>query len=196
MDENNNTLELKIYLQDKGYDDYDVEELIEDYIPRVKEHIGFCDNRRDSRFVVKFHDIFYFHEAEDMPEEQFNMLFELFCEEQYQITQEIIKEDCSLTERQLLTTHDVGHYRTFEVIISEPISEENYVDWAIKIYEEGLSPAYIDDYVKIANHLQDMEANYMEYWIEFLEANDIPDTTIKKIKERVAEYEKTHGIEL
>lgn len=196
-----NEIETKIYLEQEGFSEYEIEELIEDYIPAIKKRIGFCDERSDKRFVVKFHDICYFtHTPEDMSDDEFNNLFDIFCSDQYNSTKEIMDEECHLTEQQIFATYDIGHYRAFEYIQAESITEDNYIDVAIAIYNEGLSPYYIEDYARIVNHLQDMEDNYMEYWLEFLrgyvdeEFVDITDETIKNIERRYEDYKKTHSI--
>lgn len=197
MDENKVTLEEKIWAKDKFSDDYELEEFLEDYLPRVKAHIGFKDERSDSRFVVKFHDIcFYTHtqdtneEKADMTDEEFNSLFDMFCNDQYLGTKYIM-HDNAIDEREMFSTHDVGHYRAFEMIIPE-LTEENYLEKALEIYNEGLSPSYIDDYTKLSDHLQDMEDNYMTYWLEFLRATDTPEETIKNIERRWKEHEEKY----
>lgn len=194
MDENKATLEEKIWAKDKFGDDYALEEFLEDYLPRVKAHIGFKDERRDSRFVVKFHDIYCYtntqdtkEEKADMTDEEFNSLFEMFCDDQYEGTK-LLMEDNHINAYEVFSAHDVGHYRAFEMIIPE-LTEENYLEKALEIYDEGLSPSYIDDYAILVRHLQDMEDNYMTYWLEFLRATDIPETTIKNIERRWKEHE-------
>lgn len=177
------TLEEQIFIKDKYSDEFDREEIIEDYLPRVKEHIGFKDERRDTRFVVKFHDVCYYtNTPEDMSEEEFETLFETFCNDMYESTKQVM-EDNHMNKCELFKIRDVGHYSAFEMIIPE-ITEENYLDVTVEIYEEGLAPSYIDDYVTLVEHLQDMEDNYMEYWLEHLRVNDIPETTIKNIERR------------
>lgn len=189
MDENKATLEEKIWAKEQFGDDYALEEFLEDYLPRVKVHIGFKDERSDKRFVVKFHDILYYtntqdtkEEKADMTDEEFDSLFEMFCDDQYEGTKWLMSDN-HMDEHSLFTTYDVGHYRAFELIIPE-LTEENYLEKALEIYNEGLSPSYIDDYAILARHLQDMEDNYMTYWLEFLRATDIPETTIKNIERR------------
>lgn len=189
MDENKATIEEKIWAKNQLNDDYELEEFLEDYLPRVKAHIGFKDERSDSRFVVKFHDILYYtntqdtnEEKADMDEEEFNSLFDMFCNDQCEGTKWLMKDN-HMDEQELFSRYDVGHYRAFELIIPE-LAEENYLEKALEIYNEGLSPSYIDDYTKLADHLQDMEDNYMTYWLEFLRATEIPETTIKNIERR------------
>lgn len=197
MDENNITLEEKIWAKDKFSDNYALEEFLEDYLPRVKAHIGFKDERSDSRFVVKFHDICYYthtqdtkDEKADMDEERFNDLFEVFCSDQCEITS-CLMDDNNIKAYEVFSAHDVGNYRAFEMIIPE-LTEENYLDKALEIYVEGLSPSYIDDYTKLADHLQDMEDNYMKYWLEFLRETDTPEETIKNIERRWKEHEEKY----
>lgn len=188
MDENKATLEEKIWAKDQLNDDYELEEFLEDYLPRVKAHIGFKDERSDSRFVVKFHDICYYtNTPEDMTDEEFDSLFEMFCDDQYEGTKYVM-EDNRMDEQGLFSRYDVGHYRAFEMIIPE-LTEENYLEKALEIYNEGLSPDYIDDYTTLSDHLQDMEDNYMTYWLEFLRATDTPEETIKNIERRWKEHE-------
>lgn len=197
MDENKATLEEKIWAKDKFSVEYELEEFLEDYLPRVKAHIGFKDERSDKRFVVKFHDILYYtntqdtnDEKADMTDEEFDSLFEMFCDDQYEGTKWLMSDN-HMEEHSLFATYDVGHYRAFELIIPE-LTEENYLEKALEIYNEGLSPSYIDDYTKLSDHLQDMEDNYMTYWLEFLKATEIPETTIKNIERRWKEHEEKY----
>ena len=194
MIENNITLEEKIWAQGKFDGKDDLEEFLDDYLPRVKAHIGFKDERRDPRFVVKFHDICYYtntqdtkDENADMDEERFNSLFDMFCNDQYEGTKWLM-DDNHMDERELFSRYDVGNYRAFELIIPE-LTEENYLEKALEIFNEGLSPSYIDDYAILVRHLQDMEDNYMTYWLEFLRATDTPEETIKNIERRWKEHE-------
>lgn len=198
MDENKATMEEKIWAKNQLNDGYDFEEFIEDYLPRVKAHIGFKDERRDPRFVVKFHDICFYtntqdtnEEKADMTDEEFYSLFDMFCDDQYEGTKWLMEEN-NMNERELFSIHDVGNYRAFEMIIPE-LTEENYLEKALEIYNEGLSPSYIDDYTKLSDHLQDMEDNYMTYWLEFLRATDIPEATIKNIERRWKEHEAKYN---
>lgn len=197
MSENKATLEEKIWATNQLNDDYEIEEFLEDYLPRVKAHIGFKDERRDPRFIVKFHDIYFYtntqdtsEEKADMDEEEFNSLFDIFCSDMYESTK-CLMEDNHMDEKSLFSRYDVGHYNAFEMIIPE-LTEENYLEKALEIYNEGLSPSYIDDYIILARHLQDMEDNYMTYWLEFLRATDIPETTIKNIERRWKEHEEKY----
>lgn len=196
-----NDIETRIYLEQQGFSEYEIDEIVEDYLPEVKKHIGFEDNRSDKRFVVKFHDICFFTDTpEDMSDDEFNNLFDIFCNEQYEWVKECMDEEWHLTEQQVFATHDIGNYRAFEYLVKEKITDSNCLDVAIDIYNEGLSPYYIDDYTYIVDKLQDMEDNYMKWWLEFLrgyvgeEFASITDETIKNIERRWTDYKKTHNI--
>ena len=197
MDENNITLEEKIWAQNNFSDDFEIEEFLEDYLPEVKKHIGFKDERDDPRFVVKFHDICFYtntqdtsDEKADMTESEFDSLFGTFCTDMYNNTKQFMVEE-GISDSELFRIRDVGHYKAFEKIIPE-LTEENYLDIALEIYNEGLSPDYINEYTKLSYYLQNMEDNYMTYWLEFLRCMDIPEETIKNIERRRKEYEEKH----
>ena len=100
MDENNITLEEKIWAQNNFSDDFEIEEFLEDYLPEVKKHIGFKDERDDPRFVVKFHDICFYtntqdtsDEKADMTESEFDSLFGTFCTDMYENTKQFMAEE-------------------------------------------------------------------------------------------------------
>lgn len=197
MDENNITLEEKIWAQNNFSDDFEIEEFLEDYLPEVKKHIGFKDERDDPRFIVKFHDICFYtntqdtsDEKADMAESEFDSLFGTFCTDMYENTKQFMEEE-GISDSELFSIHDVGHYKAFEKIIPE-LTEENYLDIALEIYNEGLSPDYINEYTKLSYYLQDMEDNYMTYWLDFLRCMDIPEETIKNIERRWKEHEEKY----
>ena len=197
MDENNITLEEKIWAQNNFSDDFEIEEFLEDYLPEVKKHIGFKDERDDPRFVVKFHDICFYtntqdtsDEKADMTESEFDSLFGTFCTDMYNNTKQFMVEE-GISDSELFRIRDVGHYKAFEKIIPE-LTKENYLDIALEIYNEGLSPDYINEYTKLSYYLQNMEDNYMTYWLDFLRCMDIPEETIKNIERRWKEYEEKH----
>ena len=197
MDENNITLEEKIWAQNNFSDDFEIEEFLEDYLPEVKKHIGFKDERDDPRFVVKFHDICFYtntqdtsDEKADMTESEFDSLFGTFCTDMYENTKQFMVEE-GISDIELFRIRDVGHYKAFEKIIPE-LTEENYLDIALEIYNEGLSPDYINEYTKLSYYLQEMEDNYVTYWLDFLRCMDIPEETIKNIERRRKEHEEKH----
>lgn len=197
MDENNITLEEKIWAQNNFSGDFEIEEFLEDYLPEVKKHIGFKDERDDPRFIVKFHDICFYtntqdtaNEKADMTEPEFDSLFGTFCTDMYNNTKQFMVEE-GISDSELFSIHDVGHYKAFEKIIPE-LTEENYLDIALEIYNEGLSPDYINEYTKLSYYLQNMEDNYMTYWLDFLRCMDIPEETIKNIERRWKEHEEKY----
>ena len=197
MDENNITLEEKIWAQNNFSDDFEIEEFLEDYLPEVKKHIGFKDERDDPRFVVKFHDICFYtntqdtsDEKADMTESEFDSLFGTFCTDMYENTKQFMVEE-GISDIELFKIRDVGHYKAFEKIIPE-LTEENYLDIALEIYNEGLSPDYINEYTKLSYYLQEMEDNYVTYWLDFLRCMDIPEETIKNIERRRKEHEEKY----
>ena len=177
-----NKLEAQAIIENTGnYDEEDVEYIMETYEELMK-HIGFEDNRRDNRFIVKFHDIFYY-----MPDEveaaEVDGLFENFCYEQSEIIDDELKEK-NIDIDYMLTRYDVGHYRAFWVDIPE-ITKDNAVDLAMEIYDEFnyKGKDYVKNYIYTVNLLQDLEDNYMDYWIDFLEVNEIDENLVKQIKE-------------
>ena len=55
----------------------------------------------------------------------------------------------------------------------------------MKIFDEVeyFGAEYVDLYIKLVNDMQDLEDNYMIYWIDFLENNmDQSEKTIEQIK--------------
>lgn len=164
-------LEARTIIENTGnYYDSEIDGVMEVYEDACK-HIGFVDNRSDSRFVVKFHDIFYCC-PDNLTEEEENMfenIFNEFCNDQYEYVMEEIHEKGILLDA-LLTSHDVGHYRGFKINIDE-ITEENALELAMQVYDEGYTE-YIDDYVETVKILQNLEDNYMEYWIDFIDGNE------------------------
>lgn len=192
-------LETKLVLQAHGYDEYDIEEILDDYLPAVKQHIGFTDERSDKRFIVKFHDICFFtNTPEDMEQEDFDNLFATFCGIQYEWVMECLEEKY-INEQGIFQTHDIGHYRAFEYIPENGITEDNVLDVTMDIYDKGLSPDYIHDYTYLVDRLQELEDNYLDWWVQFLkdeqEVNEcITNTTIKNIERRIEEYKLKHSV--
>lgn len=184
-------LEARAFFE-KDYDECEVEDLIDVYREVVK-HIGFEDNRRDNRFVVKFHDIFY-HTPQLNNEEQeiFDSLFEDFCNWQY----ESIMDDCKYNRidvKSMLSNRSCGHYDAFLVEIPE-ITEENAIEITEKLYDEGVSCDYVNDYVYVVESLEKMEKYYMEDWLNFIEDSDLPRNIITETKENYETYKEKHAI--
>lgn len=179
-----NKLEARIVIENTGnYCEDEIDEVLDVY-KTVLKHIGFKDNRRDSRFVVKFHDIFYYAPEEIEDTDEFNNLFDTFCSDMYEcIIEEADEKNISVDE--MLHQMYVGHYQTFVVNIPE-ITKDNAIDVAMQVYDEFSwnGKEYVENYIYLVNAMQDLENNYMEYWFDFLEANEYyPQETIDKMKD-------------
>ena len=184
-----NKLEARIIVEStENYAEEEVEEILEIY-ETVMKHLGFKDNRRDSRFVVKFHDIFYYAPREIEDKDEFNSLFDAFCSDMYE---NII---CQADEKnididKMLCRMYVGSYQAFTIDIEE-ITNDNAIDIAMKVYDEfdyNGGKEYVEDYIYLVDLLQDLEDNYMEYWFDFLDGNEYyPQKMIDEMKE---EYHK------
>lgn len=183
-----NKLEAQIIIENTGnYDEEEIEEILGVY-ETVLKHIGFEDRRRDNRFVVKFHDIFYYAPKEIEDTDGFNTLFDAFCEDMYDnvISQ---AEEKYISVDDMLHPMYVGHYQAFIVYIPE-ITNDNAIDVAMRVFDElgWNGKEYVENYIHLVNAMQDIEDNYMEYWFDFIEGNEyFPQETIDKMKD---EYHK------
>ena len=184
-----NKLETQAIIESTGnYDEEDVEYIMGIY-NKLATHIGCEDNRRDKRYVVKFHDVFdYIPEKWNDNEDDLWSVFDMFCSDQIEYVEESIGEH-GIDLGSVLTRYTVGSYQAFIVDIPE-ITEENLADLAMNIYDKlgYRGVRYVDDYIYITNLLQDLEDNYVEYWIEMLEDSEIASE--KEIKEMREKYEK------
>lgn len=180
-----NKIETQIIVESTGnYDECDIEYIIETYDELIK-NIGFEDNRHDKRFIVKFHDICYYTPYDNETEEEFWYLFDAFCEEQYMYIKDVEYEQ-EMGEDMMLTHYNCGHYPAFKVDIPK-ITQQNAAQLAMDIYDETgyRGPEYVRSYIALVDAMQDMEDNYMEYWIEFLRAGEyMPEETIKEIEDK------------
>lgn len=177
-------LEAQAILENEGYDEnYDIEYILEIY-DELEKNIGFKDERRDKRFIVKFHDVFsYIPKKMEENEDLLWDIFSEFCDEEHDCIMEDLKENDIDTDI-LLTTHNYGHYAGFNVEIEE-ITKDNLVELAAKIYDEVdyKGAKYVKDYIYTVNLLQSLEDNYVDYWIDFLDANEFAtEEEIKKLK--------------
>ena len=184
-----NKLETQAIIESTGnYDEEDVEYIMGIY-NKLATHIGCEDNRRDKRYVVKFHDVFdYIPEKWNDNEDDLWSVFDMFCSDQIEYVEESIGEH-GIDLGSVLTRYTVGSYQAFIVDIPE-ITEENLADLAMNIYDKlgYRGVRYVDDYIYITNLLQDLVDNYVEYWIEMLEDSEIASE--KEIKEMREKYEK------
>lgn len=184
-----NKLEARAIIEaEGGYEEDGVDEIM-NICESLAKHIGFEDKRHDKRFIVKFHDIFYYmpNELEEEYGDTMNMLFDDFCNMEYDFIKSDL-EDSHIELDYMLTRYDVGHYQAFVIDIPE-ITDENIAALAMNIYDEygweGIN--YVENYIHTVNLLQDLEDNYMDYWIEFLEGTDIPQKYIKEMKDKYKE---------
>lgn len=181
-----NKLEARIIVEDTGnYDEEEIEDILE-ICEELEKHIGFEDRRRDSRFVVKFHDICYYSPDEKIVSDPtFWSLFDIFCDEQIEWIKEE-NETEGIDGDLMLTHYNCGHYPAFKVDIPE-ITKENIIDKAMEIYDEAdyRGAEYVKSYIFIVEKLQAMEDNYMENWFEFLRCGEyIPEEEIKNMEEK------------
>lgn len=169
-------LEIRAVAESKGYEEEDVD-YIADIFNELMKHKDFKDNRRDKRFIVKFHNISWYmpdeKELSDGEQNAFEWRFEDFCEQQYHLVLLDIRDNAPMELKEMLTSYDVGHYPAFMVDIPE-INENNALDLAIQIYDEynWKGEDYVKSYIYAVNLLQDLEDNYMEYWLDYLDGDE------------------------
>lgn len=180
-----NKLEAQIFIQESGnYDECDEEYILETY-EELLRHIGFKDERRDKRYVVKFHDIGYYMPYDGDNENDFWHLFDMFCDEQIEWMDEENKTE-GIDEGLMLTRWNCGHYPAFSVDIEE-ITKENAIELAMEIYDEVgyRGKEYVENYIFMVNNLQAMEDNYMWNWFEFLRCGEyMPEKDIKEMEDK------------
>ena len=178
-----NKLEAQIVVENTdNYDEEEIEEILEVY-ETVMKHVGFKDNRRDSRFVVKFHDIFYYAPKEIEDTNLFNGLFDSFCNDMYDNIIEQYANEKKTDIDYMLHPMYVGHYQAFVVNIEE-ITNDNAIDVAMRVYDEFNyeGKEYVENYIYLVDLLQDLEDNYMEYWIDFI-TDYLPEEIVKEIND-------------
>ena len=180
-----NKLEARVIIENTGnYDECEIEEVLNVY-ETVQKHIGFEDKRRDNRFIVKFHDIFYYTPEEIENTDEFDSLFDAFCSDMYEnIISQADEKHINIDE--MLHPMYVGSYQTFVVNIPE-ITNDNAIDVAMRVYDEFNyeGKEYVENYIYLVDLLQDLEDNYMEYWFDFLDGNEyFTQKTIDEMKEK------------
>jgi hypothetical protein len=192
-----NKLEAQIIVENSGnYYEGEIDYVMDVY-EDVCKHIGFKDTRSDKRYVVKFHDIFYYEPTSKRYRKRYEKIvddyFESFCEDQY----EWLEGECheaNIDIDRMLTRQTCGHYQAFVVDIPE-ITQENAVYVAMDIYD-GLtygddSDHYASDYVRVVGMLQDMEDNYMEWWLDYIEGNEaIPQKALEEVRKQYLEHKE------
>lgn len=184
-----NKLEAQIVVENTGnYDEEDIDYILETY-EELEKNIGFEDRRRDSRYVVKFHDICYYSpDEEKISDSEFWNLFDIFCNEQIEWIDEENRTE-GIDRELMFTYYRCGHYPAFKVYIPE-ITKENTIEKAMEIYDEAgyRGAEYVKSYIFIVENLQYMEDNYMENWFDFLRYGKyMPEEEIKNMED---EYHK------
>lgn len=163
----------------------EVEKFLEIY-EEVAKHIGFEDRRMDKRFIVKFHDVWYYMPSEFSDTSAADMLFSSFCEWEIENVDMSLEEE-GVDKDLILSNTYSGHYQQFETYIPS-ITEDNVYSIAYDIYDNHYDEfekcRYVDMYVKTVNILQNLEDNYMEDWIDFIE-EEPEDVMPKRIKDQI-----------
>ena len=190
-----NKLEARVLIEDTGnYDEEEIDDVVEVY-EELAKHIGWEDKRRDRRYVVKFHDIFWYmdDEWERENEDRLNFFFEEFCEQMC----EMVEEEATyknIDTKQLLTYRTCGHYETFNVEMPY-IGEDNIVELAEQFYDEynyqGKECA--KNQIELVEILYSLEQNYVEYWFEFLENSEFPQKLLKEMREKYQKDQEKKG---
>lgn len=182
-----NKLEARAIIENTGnYDEEEIEEVMDVYDALAK-HMGWKDTRRDKRYIVKFHDIFYYmpNEWERDNQEEMYALFSVFCDD----TVDKVKEDFfenDIDVDRLLTRQTVGHYQAFIVDIPY-ISEENIAELAMQFYDEYNYEGgkCVEEQIYVMETLKSLENNYMDYWFAFLEdQEDFPEKVLKEMRDK------------
>ena len=164
-------LEARAFIEcETDYCEDDIDEIMDIY-RRVVKHIGFEDKRSDKRYVVKFHDIIYCAPDGLYDEDEFIMVFNDFCRMWAGLIEDTLA-DKHIYLDSILHNRCLGSYQPFILGIPR-ITEDNSLELSIDIFDEfgwkGIE--YVDNYVEVVNELQDLEDNYMEYWLEHIEEN-------------------------
>lgn len=191
-----NKLEARALIENTGnYDEEEIEEVV-DVLEVLEKHMGYEDNRSDKRFIVKFHDIFWYTPEEFTNTEEFNDLFDMFCNEQYDYFMEGMS-DQGITKTSVGNMLDrlyCGHYQTFKIEMPY-IREDNIVELAQDFYDEYNYEGgqFVEDYITVKNALQDLEDNYVAYWIQFLKDMEVNEKIVKEIETKYNEDLKKKG---
>lgn len=178
-----NKLEARALIENTGnYEEEEIEEVV-DVLEVLEKHMGYVDNRSDNRFIVKFHDIFWYTPEKFTNTEQFNDLFDMFCNDQYEYFMEEMNER-GITKTNVYDMLDrryCGHYQTFKVDMTY-IGKDNIVQLAQDFYDEYNYEGgqYVEDYITVKNALQDLEDNYVSYWIQFLKDIEVDEEIVKE----------------
>ena len=179
-------LEVRIVAEETGnyYNEYEIDGVVKTY-KILREHMGFEDKRRDGRYIVKFHDIFYYTPEEFTRTKEYDSLFENFCWiKSGEIESKMLEKNISID--MLLHPMYVGHYQAFVVKIPEIKEDTDIIQLAMDIYDEFPfhHKEYIEGYIYIVNLLQELEDTYMDQWIDYMEERDVDPDIIDRTREK------------
>lgn len=183
-----NKLEARALIENTGnYEEEEIEEVM-DVLEVLEKHMGYEDNRRDKRFIVKFYDIYWYMPDEFKNTEEFNALFDTFCHDKYHDLMNEMYDKKGITEINvcdMLDSRFCGHYQTFKVEMPY-IKEDNIVQLAQDFYDEYNYEGgqFVEDYITVKNALQDLEDNYVKYWIQFLKDMEVDEKIVKETEEK------------
>lgn len=187
-----NKLEARILIENTGnYVEEEIDDVMEVY-EELEKHLGWEDERRDSRYIVKFHDIFYYmdDEWEKEHEQELYDLFDMFCNMMYDDTKEEENYN-NIDVSRLLASGYTGHYQSFCVDMPN-ITEENIVELTQDFYDEFNyeGKEYVKEHIKEVEILKSLEDHYIEYWFDFLSNEEFPVKVLKKMEEKYNKEKK------
>lgn len=183
-------LEARALLENEGYDEEYIDWALDAY-DELMNHIGFEDTRTDDRYVVKFHDIFYYTPVELANTDEFNTLFDAFCEDIHNLCEEEWSE-LDIDIDNLLTRYNVGHYKAFRIQLGCITKETNLLELAKQYADEYADEArqMIKNQMHVIRTLKHIEDNYVEWWIQDLRVNKhLTDAQAEEMKDA---YNKDH----
>lgn len=191
-----NKLEARALIENTGnYEEEEIEEVV-DVLEVLEKHMGYEDNRSDKRFIVKFHDIFWYTPEEFTNTNEFNDLFDMFCNDQYEYFMEgmNVRGITKTNVYDMLDSRYCGHYQTFKVDMPY-IEEDNIVQLAQDFYDEYNYEGgqFVEDYIIAKNALQELEDNYVSYWIQFLKDMEVDEKIVKETETKYNEDLKKKG---
>lgn len=155
-------LETRILLSKRhNLEDSEVDEVMEDFFPVAMKYLGWKDERRDKRFIVKFHSIDWDYYEPD--------LFSDFCD----MTYDWVKEEMSnrnLFEKDVLAGN-CGHYQQFILRDITEITKDTLADVLYIMFTDGTYPKKLEEHIQTVNILWDLEQGYVDWWLEYVKEN-------------------------
>lgn len=187
-----NKLEARIVIENTGnYEDDEIDDIIDIY-EELSKHIGWEDGRRDRRYIVKFHDIYWYTPDEWYNEHEceFNYLFEEFCTQMCNMVEEEATYK-NIDIDSLLTRMTCGHYQAFNVDMPY-IEECNIMELAMQFYDEYnyQGKEQVKAQIELVDILYSLEQNYMDYWFDYLDGSEFPQKLLKEMREKYNNNER------